>query len=423
MASALPRTIVLLAPSLLLQVPSCLLLLAPQPFYLHTCLSTYTTSPHNGTNMGTTSPKSPKSPKSKEASSSPPPDASGPGPAPLSIEEQEAAGLLPASHWQQQAFAEDPEDDGASTISSFASTTASLSSSIYHYRTIHGRTYHGDIGNAESWQPNDQRHVEAMEIGHHALMVQLDGKLFLSPLDKKKVQKVLDIATGSGLWAIDFADEFPNAEVIGTDVSPIQPSWVPPNVKFELEDCNSDWTYADDSFDFIHMRALAGIVDDWYKIFRNAFRCCKPGGYVESMGTSINVLSDDGSVKPGSAMDQWGKVFEEGGKQLGRVFTVYEDDLQRKGMEAAGFVDIEFKDIQCPVGVWHPEKKAAERGLWYKLATEADMEGYLNYIFNLVMGWTPEETKTFAAQAKKDLNNPGIHSYFWFRVVYGRKPE
>lgn len=37
---------------------------------------------------------------------------------------------------------------------------------------------------------------------HHALMVQLDGKLFLSPLDKKKVQKVLDIATGSGLWAM-----------------------------------------------------------------------------------------------------------------------------------------------------------------------------------------------------------------------------
>lgn len=29
----------------------------------------------------------------------------------------------------------------------------------------------------------------------------------------------------------DFADEFPNAEVIGTDVSPIQPSWIPPNLK------------------------------------------------------------------------------------------------------------------------------------------------------------------------------------------------
>lgn len=29
----------------------------------------------------------------------------------------------------------------------------------------------------------------------------------------------------------DFADEFPDCKVIGTDVSPIQPSWVPPNLK------------------------------------------------------------------------------------------------------------------------------------------------------------------------------------------------
>lgn len=29
----------------------------------------------------------------------------------------------------------------------------------------------------------------------------------------------------------DFADEYPEAEVIGTDISPIQPSWVPPNLR------------------------------------------------------------------------------------------------------------------------------------------------------------------------------------------------
>ena len=123
------------------------------------------------------------------------------------------------------------------------------------------------------------------------------------------------------------------------------------------------------------MRMLAGVVDDWYKLFRNAFRCCKPGGYVESLGSSTTFLSDDGSVKEGSAMDQWGKVFFEGGKRLGRTFAVYEEDVQRKGMKAAGFVDIEFKDIQCPMGIWHPEKKAAERGLWHKMAVEEDTEG------------------------------------------------
>jgi hypothetical protein len=29
----------------------------------------------------------------------------------------------------------------------------------------------------------------------------------------------------------DFADEYPNTKVVGTDISPIQPSWVPPNLQ------------------------------------------------------------------------------------------------------------------------------------------------------------------------------------------------
>jgi hypothetical protein len=33
-------------------------------------------------------------------------------------------------------------------------------------------------------------------------------------------------APGTGIWAIDFADEFPDATVIGCDLSPIQPQWV-----------------------------------------------------------------------------------------------------------------------------------------------------------------------------------------------------
>ncbi|KAK3399768.1 S-adenosyl-L-methionine-dependent methyltransferase [Sordaria brevicollis] len=363
------------------------------------------------------------SPISDQPSSPPAPAAPSAQPAPLTAEEQQALGALPASHWAQQPLGDDTFDDGASSIGSFTSTTASLSSSIYNYRTVHGRTYHGEVGNAESWQPNDERHVEAMEIFHHAMLVQLDGKLHLSPLDKKKVQKVLDVGTGSGLWAIDFADEYPNAEVIGTDVSPIQPTWVPPNVKFEIDDCNQEWTFNENSFDFIHMRMLVGVVTDWNELFLNAFRCCKPGGYVESIGASISFQSDDGSIKKESALGQWGIVMGEGGKKMGRPFTVYEDDLQRKGMEAAGFVDIQYEDIQCPMGVWHPEKKAAERGLWYKLAIEADLDGYVNYILNLVMGWTPDETKVYAAHAKKEWNNPKNHGYFMLRVAWGRKPE
>jgi hypothetical protein len=29
----------------------------------------------------------------------------------------------------------------------------------------------------------------------------------------------------------DFADQYPSASVIGTDIAPTQPSWVPPNLE------------------------------------------------------------------------------------------------------------------------------------------------------------------------------------------------
>lgn len=51
----------------------------------------------------------------------------------------------------------------------------------------------------------------------------LDNKLYLAPLEKD-IQRVLDLGTGTGIWAIDFADEHPSASVVGTDISPIQPS-------------------------------------------------------------------------------------------------------------------------------------------------------------------------------------------------------
>ncbi|RSL85157.1 hypothetical protein CEP52_016225 [Fusarium oligoseptatum] len=44
------------------------------------------------------------------------------------------------------------------------SSTASLSSSILNYRTINGRTYHSERGNAAYWGANDERQSEAMDI-------------------------------------------------------------------------------------------------------------------------------------------------------------------------------------------------------------------------------------------------------------------
>lgn len=56
--------------------------------------------------------------------------------------------------------------------------------------------------------------------------------------------------------------------------------------------------------------------------------------------------SDDGTVLEDSAMGQWGKLFVSGSKILGRTFTMVDDGLQRSGIAAAGFVDIDEFNIK-----------------------------------------------------------------------------
>jgi hypothetical protein len=70
----------------------------------------------------------------------------------------------------------------------------------------------------------------------------------------------------------DFADRHPSARVIGTDLSPIQPRMVPPNVQFEVDDCCDEWTYSVNSFDFIHVRGLYGCIADWTLFYKQALR-------------------------------------------------------------------------------------------------------------------------------------------------------
>ena len=52
---------------------------------------------------------------------------------------------------------------------------------------------------------------------HHEILLQLmDGELHFAPL--RVPHRILDIGTGTGIWAIDMADKYPSAEVLGVDL-------------------------------------------------------------------------------------------------------------------------------------------------------------------------------------------------------------
>ncbi|KAK3348396.1 S-adenosyl-L-methionine-dependent methyltransferase [Neurospora tetraspora] len=287
---------------------------------------------------------------------------------------------------------------------------------------MNGRTYHSDsVTDGEYWGPNDDKQNEVLDIFHHAMTICLDGRLYDAPLPKNP-ENAIDLGTGTGLWAIDFANKFPNCNVMGTDISLIQPSWVPPNLRFEIDDYNKDWAYKSDFFDFLHLRWISGTVKDWYAFYKEAYRCCKPGGYIEHMDASGTALSDDDSLTNVHALGQWGPVWQEGGRKIGYEIDLHSTNLMQNAMKEAGFVNIVVKDYKVPISPWSKDKKMYEVGLYFYTAINQDLEGIVQFMFGKVLGWTAEEIAIYIATMKKEMNSKDIHPYFIYRVVYGQKP-
>lgn len=142
----------------------------------------------------------------------------------------------------------------------------------------------------------------------------------------------------------EFADRYPSTEVIGTDLSPCQPQWVPPNLRFEIDDATQPWTWKEDYFSFIHIRYLFGAIKDWNNLFKEAYRCCAPGGWVQSGEADVTFRSDDGTTELEPIFKTYQKLFEYGSRILGNPFFVH--GLQLKAFKEAGFKDVETVDYK-----------------------------------------------------------------------------
>ncbi|PVH69139.1 S-adenosyl-L-methionine-dependent methyltransferase [Cadophora sp. DSE1049] len=210
---------------------------------------------------------------------------------------------------------------------------------------MHGRKYHSYPG-GEYLLPNDEREMERLDLQHELFKRTLDGRLHVALLPS--THRVLDMGTGTGIWAMEFADRNPMAVVYGIDLSPIQPNWVPPNCKFQIDNLSLPWEF-DVKFDFIHGRSLFHSFSDPLHIFREAFRTLADGGILEIQDVIFDFRSPDDSLK-GSALEEWSKKLEEAFESRGIDLTCVSS--YRNYFEEVGFEDIQQEEFAWPVGTW-----------------------------------------------------------------------
>ncbi|CCE35193.1 uncharacterized protein CPUR_02124 [Claviceps purpurea 20.1] len=314
----------------------------------------------------------------------------------------------------------DDQNDIDSVLSEAPSSTMSIASSVLEYRQLRGRTYHSDKFTTNYSIPNDDQQLESEELCHQVWMIHFDDQLFLAPLCTDRIHRVLDVGTGSGIWAIEFADRFPNASVIGTDISPCQPQWVPPNLRFEIDDAALEWTWNANHFDFIHIRYIFGGIQDWTGLFKEAYRCCAPGGWVQSVECDPEFHSDDGTTELEPVLASYGDMFREGGQILKNSFFVQE--IQQRAFDEAGFVEKRVAQYKIPIGPWAKDSKLADVGRIAGAALDNDLEGYTQMIWHTVFQRSANEYNVWLASLRKAVRNPKVHSYMMAHVVYGRKP-
>lgn len=108
---------------------------------------------------------------------------------------------------------------------------------------IEGRLY-PSYGKHEYGMPIDEKELDRNDLQHHKYHLLLKERLFVAPIPEDQLNtgnsRILDLGTGTGIWAMDMADKYPSAEILGVDIGATQPSYVPPNCTFEIEDVEED---------------------------------------------------------------------------------------------------------------------------------------------------------------------------------------
>ncbi|KAJ0323048.1 hypothetical protein COL5a_008495 [Colletotrichum fioriniae] len=285
---------------------------------------------------------------------------------------------------------------------------------VIDYPEEYGRRYHAFRPGSYSF-PNDEVEMERLDMAHAMMVRAIGSKLWLAPLAKEKIHRILDIGTGTGIWAVEIGDIFENAESKRDSLFDDSKAHslsldyrVPPNVKFEIDDVESEWVGVK-KYDFIMCRYMAASIQDWPKLIANIYDNLNPGGWAEFQDMSTEYYSDDGSYKPEHATYEWNQTFVETLDKIGR------DPRPGPKLEGwvrghGGFEHVAHHKFKTPIGPWARHRHFKDQGLLNLAQILEGLEGFSLKLLCGVLGRSKEEVLVQLAEVRRELKTGVFHA-------------
>jgi len=248
------------------------------------------------------------------------------------------------------------------------------------------------------------------------------GNTIVAPIGPNPVQ-IVDVGTGSGRWPLEVADQYPSTRVIGLDLSPIQPTVVPNNLEFLVEDVTGGIGLSDASTDLVHSRLIAGGVpeDQWPGYLNEILRILVPEtGWAQLFEFVVPfAISKSGTLPKDAALS---KLFAYVQKELREKKGIFMDASKVPELvKNAGFVDVRRRKIRIEIGAWGPDPQNHEfatrcQNIW-TAAMQAVGAQYIE-----LYGLGEREASEFNEGIAQEFRNLDYQFYSDGYLVIARKP-
>ncbi|GHO60384.1 class I SAM-dependent methyltransferase [Ktedonobacter robiniae] len=193
--------------------------------------------------------------------------------------------------------------------------------------------------------PKDAQEQNRLNFQHRCLYSAI-GNHYLVPLPPD-VTTILDVGTGTGIWPVEMANLFPQAHIVGVDLSAASLEYTSSSsYTFCLADVLKGLPFPHQQFDYVHQRLLVAALPatHWPSVIQELVRVTRPGGWIELL--EIGVTIQRAGPETAHLLTWMGERSRERGFDMGLMPRLGEM-LAQQGLEA-----IESHDIPVPLGEW-----------------------------------------------------------------------